>query len=173
MILAGRSVRLRPGTHDDVSRLLAILREPEVSRRWGTFDAAEVDAQFVEDDHAFVIEMDGEAIGAIQYDEEDDPMYRHANIDLFLTAARHRQGLGTDAIRALAHHLIDERGHHRISIDPASDNAAAIAAYERVGFRRVGIMRRYERGPDGTWHDGLLMDLLADELTDPPSEDGA
>jgi aminoglycoside 6'-N-acetyltransferase len=26
-------------------------------------------------------------------------------------------------------------------------------------------MRRYERGPDGTWHDGLLMDLLADELT--------
>jgi aminoglycoside 6'-N-acetyltransferase len=28
----------------------------------------------------------------------------------------------------------------------------------------VGIMRQYERGPDGTWHDGLLMDLLADEL---------
>ena len=26
-------------------------------------------------------------------------------------------------------------------------------------------MRRYERGRDGTWHDGLLMDLLADELT--------
>jgi len=25
-------------------------------------------------------------------------------------------------------------------------------------------MRQYERGADGTWHDGLLMDLLADEL---------
>jgi aminoglycoside 6'-N-acetyltransferase len=31
----------------------------------------------------------------------------------------------------------------------------------------VGIMRLYERGPDGTWHDGLLMDLLRDELTGP------
>jgi aminoglycoside 6'-N-acetyltransferase len=25
-------------------------------------------------------------------------------------------------------------------------------------------MREYERGPDGTWHDGLMMDLLAAEL---------
>jgi aminoglycoside 6'-N-acetyltransferase len=28
-------------------------------------------------------------------------------------------------------------------------------------------MRAYERGPDETWHDGLLMDLLAEELVDP------
>jgi aminoglycoside 6'-N-acetyltransferase len=34
-----------------------------------------------------------------------------------------------------------------------------------VGFRPVGIMRQYERGTDGTFHDGLLMDLLRDELT--------
>jgi aminoglycoside 6'-N-acetyltransferase len=25
-------------------------------------------------------------------------------------------------------------------------------------------MRRYERGADGTWHDGLLMDLLPGDL---------
>jgi hypothetical protein len=25
-------------------------------------------------------------------------------------------------------------------------------------------MRQYELGLDGAWHDGLLMDLLADEL---------
>jgi aminoglycoside 6'-N-acetyltransferase len=36
-----------------------------------------------------------------------------------------------------------------------------------VGFRAVGIMRDYERGPDGSWHDGLLMDLLKAEFTDP------
>jgi aminoglycoside 6'-N-acetyltransferase len=34
-----------------------------------------------------------------------------------------------------------------------------------VGLRPVGVLRDYERGPDGTFHDGLLMDLLADELT--------
>jgi aminoglycoside 6'-N-acetyltransferase len=69
------------------------------------------------------------------------------------------------AIRALARYLIDVRGHHRLTIDPAAANERAIHAYRRVGFRPVGIMRRYERGPDGTWHDGLLMDLLAGELT--------
>jgi aminoglycoside 6'-N-acetyltransferase len=29
-------------------------------------------------------------------------------------------------------------------------------------------MRRYERSADGTWHDGLLMDLLAEGLTEEP-----
>jgi aminoglycoside 6'-N-acetyltransferase len=67
-------------------------------------------------------------------------------------------------VRALARHLIEERGHHRLTIDPAADNEAAIRAYERVGFRRVGLMREYWRAPDGTWRDGLVMDLLAREL---------
>jgi aminoglycoside 6'-N-acetyltransferase len=35
-----------------------------------------------------------------------------------------------------------------------------------VGFRTVGVMRQYERSADGNWHDGLLMELLAGELTD-------
>lgn len=64
----------------------------------------------------------------------------------------------------LARYLFDERGHHRLTIDPAAANARAIRAYERVGFRPVGVMREYERGPDGVWRDGLLMDLLASEF---------
>jgi aminoglycoside 6'-N-acetyltransferase len=51
-----------------------------------------------------------------------------------------------------------------LTIDPAAANTYAIKAYERVGFKPVGIMRQYERGPDGTWHDGLLMELLAEDL---------
>ena len=66
--------------------------------------------------------------------------------------------------------LIDERGHHRVTIDPATGNAAAIRAYEKVGFRPVGIMRSYERDQDGRgWHDGLLMELLAGDA--PASHD--
>ena len=38
--------------------------------------------------------------------------------------------------------------------------------YERLGFRRVGVLRQYERGNDGTFHDGLLMELLRGELVD-------
>jgi len=35
-----------------------------------------------------------------------------------------------------------------------------------VGFRPVGVMRQYERGGDGHFHDGLLMDLLRGELAE-------
>ena len=78
--------------------------------------------------------------------------------------AVHGRGVGTDAVRTLAWHLFADHGHHRIEIDPAADNLAAIRAYTKVGFRPVGITRRSERGPDGTWHDGPLMDLLAEDL---------
>ena len=110
--------------------------------------------------------LDGAIVGLIQYGEEETPAYRHASIDIFLDPAVHGQGIGRDAIWTLAHHLIHERGHHRIVIDPAVDNVAAVRCYASVGFRPVGVMRRYERDADGSgWHDGLLMDLLAEELS--------
>jgi aminoglycoside 6'-N-acetyltransferase len=68
-------------------------------------------------------------------------------------------------------HLIDERGHHRITIDPGTGNTAAIHSYEKVGFRPVGVMRRYERRVGSEeWRDGLLMELLADERSGEPDE---
>ena len=74
------------------------------------------------------------------------------------------EGCCTDALRTLCVHLMRDLGHHRLVIDPAADNEAAIGCYTKVGFRRVGVIRQYERGQDGTWHDGLLMDLLAEDL---------
>lgn len=161
---------LRNATPDDMAQVSSIRHEPEVETRWGVLEDGELE-EFLQDEKTFVIEAEGEIIGAIQYDEETDPMYRRAGIDIFLTASRHAQGLGSEAVRVLARYLIEERGHHRLTIDPAADNAAAIRAYEKVGFRAVGVMRSYERGPDGTWHDGLLMEMLADELTGGEADD--
>ena len=111
------------------------------------------------------IEVDGRVAGLIQAYEEPEADYRHAGIDIYVDPALAGHGLGTDAVRTLARHLVHDRGHHRLVIDPAAANAPAIRAYEKVGFRPVGVMRAYERDPDGGgWHDGLLMDLLAEEL---------
>jgi aminoglycoside 6'-N-acetyltransferase len=165
VVLRGKRVLLRPGRPEDADRLFQIRNEPEVARRWGSANIEkEIREEFIGADDGFVIEFEGEVVGAIQYHEENEPMYRHAGMDIFLTTARHGQGLGTEATRLLARYLFEERGHHRLTIDPAADNAAAIRAYEKVGFRRVGIMRKYERGPDGVWHDGLLMDILEEEF---------
>jgi aminoglycoside 6'-N-acetyltransferase len=164
--LRGEKVLLRPLTTDDVPVLMDIQAQPVVARRWGEPSEGDLrDKAAGRDDVVpFAIELDGEVVGLAQYHEEEDPMYRHAGIDLFVSEHVQGQGLGTDAVRTLAHYLIHERGHHRLVIDPAADNVAAIRAYEKVGFRPVGVMRQYERLPGGDWHDGLLMDLLADEL---------
>jgi aminoglycoside 6'-N-acetyltransferase len=166
--LTGDRVVLRPVRPDDTARLQEILSQPDVARWWGVEppDATVRDLleQSKEEVH-FVVELDGQVIGAIQYYEETDAAYRHASIDLFLATEQHGQGLGRDAIRTLARYLFEERGHHRLTIDPAVANERAISAYRGLGFRPVGVMRNYERGPDGTWHDSLLMDLLKGELS--------
>lgn len=166
--LQGELARLRPATPADASRLAEVLAHPEVSLWWGQHDAKWVRNEVIGADDgtvAFAIEADGEVVGLITYLEENDPDYRHAAIDIFLDPSRHGRGLGADAVRTVARHLFVDRAHHRLSIDPAAHNERAIRCYGRVGFRPVGVMRRYERGPDGSWHDGLLMDLLAEELT--------
>jgi aminoglycoside 6'-N-acetyltransferase len=163
--LRGARVVLAPATPAHVPALSRILGTPAVRRYWP--DVAAEDGWPVEDDETvcFTILVDGAVVGMVQYGEEDDPQYRHASIDIFVDPGAHGQGIGRDAVATLARHLIDDRGHHRLVIDPAADNAAAIRCYCAVGFRPVGLMRRYERDAHGdAWHDGLLMDLLADEL---------
>ena len=159
---------LRPVVPGDVDALREILVDSSVARWWGPAtedrDVAEAWLEVDEDTTQWVIEVDGTVAGSIQAAEEADPDYRHGSIDLFLGPAYQGRGLGRAAIRSVARWLFEERGHHRVTIDPSAANARAIHVYGAVGFKPVGIMRRYERGPDGTWHDGLLMDLLREEL---------
>jgi aminoglycoside 6'-N-acetyltransferase len=166
--LVGERVTVRPGRPGDVDALLAIRAEPSVACWWGDSEPRdEVEAELwgMSDVVLLVIEVAGEVAGGIQYDEEPDPMYHHAGIDIYLGTRWQDRGLGSEVIRLLARFLFEQRGHHRLVIDPAVANARAIAAYTKVGFRPVGVMRQYERGTDGHWHDGLLMDLLRDEFT--------
>lgn len=172
--LRGPRVLLRPVNDGDLAPLLEILREPDVARHWSQpdddFDRHELlsgdDADGAERITTFVIAVNAEIIGWIAGWEKLHPDYRHAGIDLFLSTKHQGRGYGPEAIRLVCRWLFQERGHHRITIDPAADNLHAIAAYERVGFKRVGVMRRYERGEDGNYHDGMLLDLLPEDLTE-------
>jgi aminoglycoside 6'-N-acetyltransferase len=165
--LEGALVRLRPATRADISALVPIRETPEVHVRWRGGDdmAAAIEEDFEEPGSTpFVIELDRRVVGWIQWSAEEDPDYRHASIDIYVDPSVHNQGVGTDAVRTLVRHLIADHGHHRLEIDPAADNQPAIRCYTKVGFRPVGILRRGERGSDGSWHDVLLMDLLAEDF---------
>jgi aminoglycoside 6'-N-acetyltransferase len=157
VILRGERVTLRSLKEADVEPLNAIIAQPGVREWWGTDPT-------VDDQDAFTIEVDGKIAGWLGWYEETMDDYRHGGLDIFVAPAFHGRGLGREALRVAARWLIEERGHHRIIIDPAAANTRAIAAYAAIGFKPVGVMRRYERSPDGSWHDGLLMDLLADEF---------
>lgn len=167
-VLTGNQVVLVPVTEQHVSDLRRILATEQVRLQWR--DEAASPGWPFDDDSAsrFAVVVQDAVVGMIQYGEETEPDYRHASIDVFLDPAVHGRGHGRDAVATLAHHLIADRGHHRLVIDPAADNTAAIRCYTAVGFKPVGLMREYEKDAEGDgWHDGLLMDLLAGELRVP------
>jgi aminoglycoside 6'-N-acetyltransferase len=152
-------LELRPLSEAHAAELRRIRAAPEVARWW---DALEADFPLGDDPESerFTILVDGRVAGMVQCFEETEPKYRHASIDIFLDPALHGRGHGTEAVRQMVAMLL-ARGHHRLTIDPAAANRAAVRAYEKAGFRPVGVMRAYERDADGGgWHDGLLMELV-------------
>ena len=92
---------------------------------------------------AFAIEVDGALAGWLGVYEEEEADYRHAGLDIFIDPGVHGAGHGSRALRLAARWLLDERGHHRLIIDPAAANERAIAVYAGLGLRPVGVMRAY------------------------------
>jgi aminoglycoside 6'-N-acetyltransferase len=141
---------------------VALIREPAVARWWGGYDTQQARRDVLDGD-AFVIEWAGQMIGVVLVAEENEPDYRHCGLDIAIATAHQGQGLGRAALGLVIEHLVHDRGHHRLTIDPAVENERAIRCYTALGFRPVGVMRAYERRPDGKWRDGLLMELIARE----------
>lgn len=164
MLLKGERVELRPTAEDDVAALVEILAEPDVLPWWGRWDEARV-RETLAKETTFAIVVGGAVAGWMHVDEETEPDYPSVAFDVVVGGSWRGLGLGREALRVAIRHFI-AKGHHLFTIDPAAANERAIRAYAAVGFKPVGVMRAYDRGPDGRFRDGLLMDLLADELID-------
>jgi aminoglycoside 6'-N-acetyltransferase len=165
-VVSGDRVTLRPIEEADLEPLAAIIREPGVAEWWGEAEEPErLRDNLRMDGAAWAIEVDGELAGWLGFTEETEPEYRSVGLDISLSGRFQGQGIGPDALRTAIRWFGTERGHHRFTIDPAAHNERAVKAYAAVGFKPVGVLRRAELGSDGEWHDGLLMDLLIDELT--------
>jgi aminoglycoside 6'-N-acetyltransferase len=152
-------LELRPLAPADAPALRALHQDPGVLRWWGPMEP-----EFPDDEPEstrFTIVAAGVIAGMIQFGEESEPDYRHAWVDIFVGDEFAGRGIGTEAIRRVVRMLFEEEGHHRITIDPAADNAAAIRCYEKAGFRRVGVMEAaWLDRSTGEWRDELLMELV-------------
>ena len=156
----GERLVLEPVRAEHAERLRELRATPQVERWWGPpEDAWPLGAE--PDDHNFALSLDGELAGYVQFWEDPDPTSRHADVDIFLAPEVQSRGVGTAVMRAVLRHLIEERGHHRVTLGTSVDNARAIHVYEKIGFRRVGVMRKSALSHlTGEWEDELLMEYV-------------
>lgn len=166
--LTGPLVTLRPPVEADVSKLVQILAEPEVELWWVGYDEARVRAEILERaDVARIIEVDGQCAGTLFVYRGEDPEYPTTVMHIFLGTAFRGRRVGEEAI-ALATAREFAEGITRITLDPNVHNEGAIRSYERLGFRRVGVLRDYQVRPGGALEDGLFMDLTRSDFPDGP-----
>jgi aminoglycoside 6'-N-acetyltransferase len=164
-VLVGERLTLRPPSDADAAPLFGILREPEVSRWWVGYTPKRIREEILDSGNALVIDIDVSCAGAIFLYPSEDPEYPHVVIHLFLGAHWYGHRYGAEALATVVAHLAT-LGYSRFTLDPNVHNAPAIRSYERLGFRRVGVLREYQRRPDGSREDGLLLDLVLSDFPD-------
>lgn len=113
-------------------------------------------------DWAIVRREDGAVMGEIVLNDLR-PADRAMNVRILLTAEHQGRGYGTEAMRAVVAYGLDVIHLHRISLGVYAFNPRAIRSYEKAGFRREGVLRDALYW-DSTWHDEIIMAILA---TDP------
>ena len=169
------SVSIRRAVQDDVDFLVDLVRHEQVApflaavRPSGSDELAAVIGRSAAEPEAggvFVIEVDGERAGTIEF-ERVNRRSRIASIGgLALHPTFRGKGAAEEASRLLQHHLIREVGFHRLQLEVYAFNKRGLAHAERCGFVREGVRRKaYWR--DGGWVDGVLFGLVEEDL--PPA----
>jgi aminoglycoside 6'-N-acetyltransferase len=122
----------------DVDLLVGWHADPEISRYWDDkqFTRTEMLARLGRPQvDAYIIEADARPVGYLQawFDSE---VPDRSGLDMFLVPDARGCGLGPDAARTLATHLLN-RGQSRVTVDPYRSNQPAIRAWTRAGFLPV------------------------------------
>ena len=133
----GRVTQLRVATADDVERLVAWHADPEVARFWDgeTFTPEEMSERLNRPDvEAWIVEAEGAPVGYLQVWGDGRV---EGGLDMFLVPGARGRGLGPDAARAMADHLLANRGWPRVTVDPYSWNEHALRAWRSAGFVAV------------------------------------
>src|SRR5487761_264422 len=87
---------------------------------------------------------------------------RSAHLGLSLRPAARGRGLGEDTVRVLTRYGFAIRGLPRLQLETLTDNHAMIAAAERAGFTREGVIRG-SSWVNGRWADDVIFGLLDTE----------
>ncbi|WP_409299266.1 GNAT family N-acetyltransferase [Peribacillus sp. SCS-26] len=162
------NVTLRQLERKDGELLATWLSDPAVLRfyegRDNPFDLEKVCAVFFENkeqQEMCIVELDGAAIGYLQYyelDEETKELYGLSGSDIygmdqFIGEPSYwGRGIGTKLIASMISYLREEEGAKSIVMDPRTENLRAIRCYEKCGFKKIKLLPKREL------HEGELRD---------------
>jgi len=169
------SVSLRPATAADIDFIAELYAAEDVRpflAATGRFDRETLLEQIAafeaepETGGLILIEVDGEPAGVSAWQRVSERS-RIAHLGgLAVHAAFRGRRVSDDAARQLQHHLIIERGLHRLELEIYGFNERAQRHAERAGFVREGVKRQAYRRGDG-WVDGVCYALVEEDLREP------
>jgi RimJ/RimL family protein N-acetyltransferase len=166
------TVSLRPAAPDDLEFLADLYAGEDVrpflaaGGRYEREGIAEQLERDPEEGGLLVVELDGDRAGALFW-ERRNVRSRIAHVGGIAIHPDFRgRHLADDATRLLQHHLIRERGYHRIELEIYGFNERAIRHAERSGYIREGVKRKAYRHDDG-WVDGVLYAILEEDFAEP------
>ena len=166
--LVGSVVSLRAPVQGDLDPLVAILHEPEVAFWWVGYTPERVQREFIASPEVTrIIEVEGECAGAMFVLRGDDPEYPTTVMHIFIGTRFRGRRIGEEALALAIRHEF-ANGISRITLDPNAHNEGVIRSFERLGFRRIGVLRDYQLRPDGTLEDAVFLDLTRTDFPEGP-----
>ena len=168
------SVSIRRAHDDDVDFLVGLVTHEDVepflaaSRANGREDVLGEIARSAQEPEAFglfVVEVDGERAGTMQF-ERTNARSRIASLGGLAVHPDFRgRRVADTAARLFRDHLFGDLGFHRLQMEIYGFNERAHAHAERAGFTREGARRKaYWR--HGEWVDGVLYGLVVEDMAD-------
>jgi RimJ/RimL family protein N-acetyltransferase len=170
--IEGERIYLRPYEAEDAELVYRAVYEPEMRRLTGTqrlFSRSGV-AGFLEKiagddsraDLVIALQENDQVTGEVVLNNIDF-INRSANIRIGLFDPQYfSKGYGSEALLLMLGHGFNNLNLHRIELGVFDFNPRAIHVYEKLGFKREGVLRDYLFS-DGAYHDQILMSILDHE----------
>ncbi len=165
VFLVGTRVWLRPLERTDAPYILPWINDPDVTRSLLLHRPMNLQAEeaFIDettrDEHALVVAIvnrqTDKTVGVAGL-QPIDFQSRQAQFGIFIGDRNERgKGLGTEATALVTGYAFDTLNLHRVWLHVVEANAAAIRCYEKVGYRREGLLR------DAFYREGRYWNLVS------------
>ena len=170
--LIGTKIYLRPLEREDATHLVPWFNHPEVTRMLLTYRPLNLRAEeefidkALQNEHGLVlgivVQGSDRLIGGTGL-HQIDFKNRHAGFGITIGEKEEwGKGYGTDATRLMVQHAFETLNLNRVWLHVYEYNQRGIRAYEKVGFRKEGVLRQ-DTYREGRYWDTIAMAILREE----------